>query len=110
MKLEEKCRGQGEGHPGSEEGKVAAERGEGQEETGVRKWLTVPGRLLLIGSIVGTMALGVGWFEFTMEGMPPGRYPVLLWVVPVLLAGGAFFGLAALVLERLGIRIYRKSV
>jgi hypothetical protein len=88
---------------------VAAEHGEEQEETGVRKWLTVPGRLLLIGPTVGTMVLGVGWFEYTIEGMPPGQYPVLLWAAPVLLTGGAFFGLAALVLERLGIRIYRKS-
>ena len=77
-------------------------------ETGRRPgpadWLTVPGRLLLIATIAGGTALFCFYFLGTFEELPPGRYPILFWLVPVALAAGAFFFGAALLLERLGVR------
>jgi hypothetical protein len=77
------------------------------DRPGPADWLTVPGRLLLIFTLVA----GAGAFYFYFMGsydvLPPGSYPVLLWLLPVALAGVAFFWVAALVLERLGVPIYR---
>jgi hypothetical protein len=78
------------------------------EEGFVQRWLTVPGRLLLICAIVGTIGGGVWWFEWTCTGPTPGSYPVIFWTSPVLLAGGAFFGLGALALERIGVKVFKR--
>ena len=74
---------------------------------GPADWLTVPGRLLLILTVVGGACLFYFYFIGTYEDLPAGRYPVLLWLVPVGVAAVAFFFVTALVLERLGVRIYR---
>jgi hypothetical protein len=74
---------------------------------GPAEWLTVPGRLLLIATLAGGAGALYFYFMAGYEGLPPGRYPVLLWVVPVALAAGAFFFVAAFVLERLGVCVYR---
>jgi hypothetical protein len=74
---------------------------------GPADWFTVPGRLLLVFTLIGCMGLFYWYFMSTAESLPGGSYPILMWVVPVALGGGAFFLAAAFVLERLGVRIYR---
>jgi len=74
----------------------------------IARWLTVPGRLLLIVIIVSS-AGGIWWYvESTIHSFPSGRYPIILWAVPVLVVAALlFFGIAAF-LEKIGIRIYQK--
>ncbi len=69
----------------------------------------MPGRLLLIGTIVACGAVLYWYVAVTLPDLPGGRYPLIMWVVPVLLAAFFFFLLAAFVLERLGVRIYRRD-
>ena len=76
---------------------------------GPAEWLTVPGRLLLIATLAGAAGTFYFYFMQTYGDLPAGRYPVLLWVVPVAAAAVAFFFIASLLLQRLGVRIYRKE-
>jgi hypothetical protein len=39
---------------------------------------------------------------------PAGRYPVLIWLIPVALADALFSFGAAHLLEKAGLRVYRK--
>ena len=75
---------------------------------GPARWLTVPGRLLLIATFVG-FGGGFGWFLlWAMENLPPGRYPLFALVVPLLVLAVLFFLAAAFVLERVGVAVYRR--
>ena len=76
---------------------------------GPADWLTVPGRLLLIFTLVGGMGLFYWYFMSTAESLPSGSYPILVWVVPVALGGVAFFVGMAFIFERIGVRIYRRG-
>jgi hypothetical protein len=74
-------------------------------------WLTIPGRLLLIFTII---AFGVGVYFFYMSGGPPffkagEEYPIIFWIGPVAIAALIFFMLAAFTLQLLGIRIFQKK-
>ena len=66
----------------------------------------MPGRLLLIGTIVGCAGVLYWYFAITLANLPSGRYPVVVWVVPVLLGAFFLFLIAACSLERLGVQIY----
>gem|GEM_PF-5893426 len=57
------------------------------DEVGVQKWLTIPGRLLLIVSIMGTTAGFIWLCTTTWPNLPPGRYPVIAWVIPPVVGG-----------------------
>jgi hypothetical protein len=72
-------------------------------------WFTVPGRLLFILTNVACAGAFVVYFLAIADDLAPGSYPVLLFVLPVLLAGFFFFLIAAWVLERLGIPMYRRK-
>jgi hypothetical protein len=85
-----------------------SERREGHHP-GPADWLTVPGRLLLIVTLVGCMGLFYWYFMSTESSLPSGSYPVLMWIVPVALGGFIFFVGMAFVFERIGIRIYRRG-
>jgi hypothetical protein len=72
-------------------------------------WFTVAGRLLLIVTMILTGGL-MYWYVFaTVPELPAGSYPVVMWAFPLLITGFLFFWLTAFVLERLGIRIYRRD-
>ena len=73
------------------------------------EWFTVAGRLLLMVAIVGFAATLYFFLEMTIPDLPAGSYPVVMWMLPVALAWGAFFFLAAFILEKLGIAIYRRN-
>ena len=76
--------------------------------SGPADWLTVPGRLLLIFTLIG-FGGGFTWYTlWALETLPSGSYPFLFFVFPVLLAAAVFFFATAFLLERLGIRIYRR--
>ena len=75
---------------------------------GPADWLTIPGRLLLILTLIG-FAGGYGLYMlWGLENLPRGSYPILFFIVPVLLVAALFFVVTAFVLERLGIHIYRR--
>ena len=79
-----------------------------QAAPGPADWLTVPGRLLLILAVLG-FAGGFTWYTVRgLEALPSGRYPILFFAFPVLLAAAVFFFAVAFLLERLGVRIYRR--
>ena len=80
-----------------------------QRRAGPVEWLTVPGRLLLICTIVGCAGVLYWYFAITLPNLPGGRYPLVVWVVPVLLGAFFFFLIAAFLLERLGVQIYRRD-
>ena len=83
--------------------------GEGDDAPPIAKWLTVPGRLLLIATVLGCAALFYFYFMSSYEDLPAGRYPLMLWLAPILFGGALFFFGAAWLLEKLGISIYTKS-
>ena len=70
-------------------------------------WFTVPGRLLFVFTVVACAAGFIVYFLRIADDLGPGSYPVLVFAMPVLVAGLFFFLAAAWVLERLGVRIYR---
>jgi hypothetical protein len=72
-------------------------------------WFTIPGRLLLICTLIACIGLFYWYFMSTAESLPGGSYPILIWIVPVALAGVAFFVAAAFIFERVGVRIYRRG-
>lgn len=69
--------------------------------------MTLPGRLLLILTVVGVAFGLAGFFLWVVDDLPTGSYPVLMFVLPVLLGGAAFFAIGALVLRLVGVRVFR---
>lgn len=67
--------------------------------------LTIPGRLLLIGSLV---LFGIGfYFAFIgVEDWPAGTYPLFVILMPVGFGTCIFYFGGAWILERLGVQIY----
>jgi len=74
----------------------------------IAKWLTVPGRLLLIITIAGSGGLFCVYFLESTKSLPGGSYPIVIWLVPVGMAGFAFFKVTAFLLEKAGVKIYQK--
>lgn len=69
--------------------------------------LTLTGRMLLVAHVllgVGGLALYICDF---IPQFPPGRYPLLMFVVPVGLACFFLFLILAWLLEKLGVNIYK---
>lgn len=96
-------------NPNVNTARIKASTNNPQPEIGMQQFLTLPGRLLLLGCIVGTVALFVGYVEYTLPDFPSGRYPIFLWLVPTLCAGAAAFGIAAWILERVGVKVFRRK-
>lgn len=70
---------------------------------------TVPGRLLIIATIILAACGTYGVIALFIETLPPGSYPLLLFGAPVLLASGLFFFVAAVILTRLGVKIFQDT-
>lgn len=68
--------------------------------------LTIPGRILLIVTILLFAAGIVFFFLRIAEKLPSGHYPILILVLPLGVACLTFFLATAWLLERGGIRIY----
>jgi len=60
-------------------------------------------------SIVGFAATFYFFIIGTASDLPAGHYPVVMWVLPAAMVWGGFFLLAAFILEKLGIAIYRRD-
>jgi hypothetical protein len=70
--------------------------------------LTIPGRLLLAGTIM-MFAGGVYFYFFHfIDILPAGNYPFLMFVLPVALSCFFFFLGAAWIPGRCGVGIYRR--
>ncbi|MCW5550919.1 MAG: hypothetical protein KIS67_02010 [Verrucomicrobiae bacterium] len=78
------------------------------------RMFTFAGRLLLLATLV---IIGGMFYWFVMfvhdkvqsGALPSGHYAVAFLLIPAVIVAGLFFGLASLILERLGVRIWRKS-
>src|ERR1051325_5755505 len=70
--------------------------------------LTIPGRLLLILTILLFGGTCFFYFMYVVQDLPSGRYPVFMFWFPVALVSAIFFLIAAWILERLGIPIYKR--
>ena len=82
---------------------------ERQRHPGPADWFTPAGILLLAATIVGFVALFYFFFMATIKELPTGRYYVLMWVVPVAIVALVFFLIAAGILEKCGVVIYRRD-
>jgi len=72
--------------------------------------LTIPGRLLLIATI---LLFGAGFyasFLFVGQNFPPGRYPMIFVCMPICMVCFFFFLVGTWILERLGVQVYAKNV
>ena len=81
-----------------------------EDEIFIKRWLTVPGRLLLLLTI---FAGGAAFYWLTVASLTQsqgGLVHVLMWRSPVLLISGTVFAVVAWSLEQLGIPIYRPRV
>jgi len=78
------------------------------EDNLIKRWLTIPGRLLLILTIIGFAAAFYFLFLASVPLLPPGRYPLWFWVLPTGLGSAAVFGIAAMVLESIGVKVFRR--
>jgi hypothetical protein len=68
--------------------------------------LTIPGRLLLVATIV---LFGFGFyftFFVVVDNFSSSRYPIIVMLIPPFVVGFLFFLAAAWLLERCGIQIY----
>src|SRR4051812_6398076 len=57
----------------------------------IAKYLTVPGRLLLIFTVMGGAGLFYWYFFASFEALPAGSYPFFFWLLPVALPPISFF-------------------
>src|SRR3954468_12363463 len=71
--------------------------------------LTRTGRLLLLVHLLLAIGGSALYIVDFLPKFPAGRYPVLMFVIPVGLASAFLFFIIAWILERLGVRIYRGS-
>lgn len=68
--------------------------------------LTIPGRVLLLATV---LLFGSGFyfsFFFVADNFPPGQYPLVVVLMPTCIGCFFFFLIAAWLLERCGIQIY----
>lgn len=75
---------------------------------GPAQWLTVPGRLLLIGSLAGAGLIIYFLAANTIRDLPNGVYSLGMWTLPGFLGALIFFAVSSRVLEARGIRIFRR--
>jgi membrane protein implicated in regulation of membrane protease activity len=80
-----------------------------QRHPGPADWFTPAGVLLLAATIIGFAALFYFYFMGTIFSLPAGSYPVVMWVIPVAIVALVFFFIAARVLEKCGVVIYRRN-
>jgi hypothetical protein len=72
--------------------------------------VTIPGRLLVVGT---GFFIGAG-ITFVLLGfaqsndLPPGRYPVVILILPVVLGGGPIFLIGRWIMRRVGIPFWRE--
>jgi hypothetical protein len=86
--------------------KIMADR---PRHPGPIEWLTLPGRLLLMFTVVSCGAAFYFYFMATAHDVPAGRYPVLIWLAPIGVGGVVFFVSTAFLLEKLRVPIYRRN-
>ena len=70
--------------------------------------LTFVGRLLIIVSLLLFGGVFYYYYLYLAEHLPPGHYMLILFWLPVAIGCVVFFFLAAWLLERCGIRIYKR--
>ncbi len=79
------------------------------DEPLVARLLTIPGRSLFLLTLLAWIGVTIAYITDTLPDFPPGRYPLLLWLTPTAVVAALSFWIIALVLERLGVRVYRRN-
>jgi hypothetical protein len=69
---------------------------------------TTAGRLLVIVTLLASIGFFYWNVMFIYDHFPAGHYPLAFLLIPVLLAGAAFFGVATLILKCFGIRVWKQ--
>jgi hypothetical protein len=79
------------------------------DENNPLRAVTIPGRLLVILTLAltgGGFAAVVLWLE---PELAPGRYPIIYFLIPVLLGASVFFACGRLLMGLIGIPFWRKD-
>jgi hypothetical protein len=71
--------------------------------------LTLTGWLLTLVTLTLVVVLMIFSGRLFYSILPAGRYPAMLLIAPGLFIGIAFFGISALVLNKIGLPVVRKS-
>ena len=69
--------------------------------------LTFVGRVLILVTLTFVVGGPFAYFYWMVDDLPPGRYPLVLFALPILLVGALFFWVACVVLKSLGIAVFR---
>jgi hypothetical protein len=74
----------------------------------VSEYFTVPGRVLILSTILLATGGTVGYMAWAVDdGLREGTYPIWLFALPVLLAAGLFFALGVGVLRYFGVAVFK---
>ena len=71
--------------------------------------------LTRIGTLLGSATIALMlcgtalYLSAILDDLPQGNYPLVLILLPMLAGGALFFGITSLVLERLGVPVFRKA-
>jgi hypothetical protein len=71
------------------------------------EYFTLPGRALVLLSILLAAGGTVGYIAWAWEGLPPGSYPLWFFALPALLAAGLFFALGTGILRWFGVKVFQ---
>jgi hypothetical protein len=70
---------------------------------------TIPGRLLIIATIIVAGGLFYWNVMFINANFPAGHYPIPFILIPVLIGSAIFYGIFYFILRCFGVRISRDS-
>jgi len=75
----------------------------------ISEYFTIPGRILVLTTVV--LAAGGPWlvFMWLRDSLTPGSYPLWFFALPIWIALAFIFALATIVLRRFGVPIIRQS-
>ena len=78
------------------------------------RMFTVAGRLLVLATVLVTGGMFYWFVMFVNDkvesgALPSGSYALAFLLIPGVIVAALFFGVASLILERMGVRIWRKS-
>ncbi len=70
---------------------------------------TFAGRMLLLAHLLLAIGGSALYISEMLPGLPSGRYPIFVFVVPIGIAGVLSFFALAWIFERLGVPVYRRA-
>jgi hypothetical protein len=71
------------------------------------EYFTFPGKILALLTLVIAVGGPFAYFDWIMDDIRPGTYPLWLFAMPVVLLALAFFGIGVALLRWLGIKVFK---